>query len=271
MREVLAVARYEAAYGARNRWIDGLLLIFAGAAALICFAGTMSGGYASGLSRTAVSLLQVSLYLFPLAALLLGTWGCPWLRGSRGLLVAQPISRARLVLGAFAGQLAALVIGTGIGYGLGAAVVGYTAGTEGLGQYGLVMAVSLALLASFLGIAHLISSLVGSRGRALAIGLIVWFVAVVGYDLAVFASASAMHGRAVQTTLITMIFGNPVDLVRVVGLAAMNGTAAFGTAGQLLIHTFGEGAGITLMLIALCVWVGLPLSVAIAMLNKRDI
>ena len=266
-----AIARYEMIYSVRNRWIDGLLATFALAAAAVSVSGALAGGYAAGFSRTTISLLQVTLYLFPLVALLLGAWGCPWLRESRGMLGAQPVARGSLLLGTFAGQFAALAVGTGIGFGLGGAAIGYLAGISGLGRYALFVLVALLVLAAFLSIALLIAAIAGSRGRALAIGLVVWFVAIVGYDLFVFAVAGSLSGISVQTALISMLFGNPVDLGRMVGLMVIKGPGAFGTAGTLLVRTFGEGAGLAAMVSALLLWIAAPLAAAAVILRRRDL
>ncbi len=265
-----SLIRYEWVFSIRNRWSDGFLIVFAAAATAVSIAGMTTSGQAMGFERTAVSLSEVTLYLFPLAGLLVGLWGCPWLRDSSAVVCAQPVSRRVLLLGAFVGQLLALAAATGVGFAIAGIVIGLSAGLDGLLQYAEFVMVGVLTLSVFLAIAQLIAASSRSRGRALALGFVVWFVCVVGYDLLLFSAAGQLAGPALRIVLVAGIFLNPVDLARVTALLVLRGSAVFGSAGTVLVQVFGVGAGLWAMLAVLVLWTVVPLSVAGIILRRRD-
>jgi len=75
--------------------------------------------------------------------------------------------------------------------------------------------------------------------RVLALALVVWFVAVVLYDVAMLGIASLFRSGTASRLLITPVLVNPVDAARTVALMAIEGTAAFGAASVALLRFTG--------------------------------
>jgi Cu-processing system permease protein len=137
----------------------------------------------------------------------------------------------------------------------------------------VVVAISLAITAVFLSLATLLAQVhTGRRSRALARALIVWFVAVVLYDVAVLGIASLLRSGTASRLLITAALVNPVDAARTVAFMAVEGTSAFGAASLALFRfTGGPAAAALLASTSLAVWAVAPLLIAGRRLARADV
>src|SRR5262249_62386465 len=81
------------------------------------------------------------------------------------------------------------------------------------------------------------------RSRALAVALVVWFVAVALYDVAALGAASLLSSTAGSRLLIVSVLANPVDAVRTGTLLGLEGTGAFGAASRAFLRFTGGPAG----------------------------
>ena len=90
---------------------------------------------------------------------------------------------------------------------------------------------SIAITAVFLSIAALLAEAQPRRrARVLASALVVWFGAVVLYDVAALGVASLLRSGTASRLLMTAALVNPVDAARLASLMTVEGTAAFGAA-----------------------------------------
>ena len=204
----------------------------------------LSGGHGvQDFARTAVSLVQLVLLLVPLTALLIGVLSLAPERGAAELLFSQPVSRRTILLGKLLGLFQALAAAQAVGFGAAGVVVYAQSGPEGLGGFLLLVGASLVTTAVFLGLAALLSAgAVGrKRTRALALALVVWFVAVVLFDLAALGLASLLPSGTASRVLMVSAIVNPVGAVRTGTLLAIEGTGAFGAA-SLALFRFTRGA-----------------------------
>jgi Cu-processing system permease protein len=269
-------ARQELVLALRSRFTQ----IFAVAFALLALAVAGSGYVLSGghgvqdFARTAVSLVQLVLLLVPLTALLIGVMALAPERASLDLLFSQPVPRATVLLGKLLGLFEALAAAQALGFGAAGLVVFSSAGQEGfLGFLALVLG-SLLLTAVFLAIAALITAWFTGRRRqrSLAVALVVWFFAVVLFDVGVLGVASLLRSGTASRMLVISVLVNPVDAVRTGTLLLIEGSAAFGAA-SLAFFRFthgGLGAGLLLGASAL-VWIVWPVLAAVACLRRADI
>ena len=153
----------------------------------------LSGG--AGLQdfgRTAASLLQLVLLLVPLTALVFGVIALTPDIGAAELLFSQPVARGVVLLGKLLGLFVALVGAQTIGFGLAALVLFIRTGTDGAGASwacGWPPPCSRAL--SFdRGRGGGETS--ARRARGLASALVIWFAAVVLFDIAALGIASLL-------------------------------------------------------------------------------
>jgi Cu-processing system permease protein len=269
-------ARQELLLALRSRWTQIFAVVFALLALAVASSGyILSGG--SGIqdfSRTAVSLVQLVLLLVPLTSLVIGVLSLAPEQGAAELLLSQPISRRTVLLGNVLGLFQALAAAQAVGFGAAGVVVFSQSGGEGLGGYALLVLGSLVITAIFLGIAALLAAggIGARRGRALALALVVWFAAVVLFDIGALGVASLLPSGLASRVLIVAVLVNPVDAVRTGTLLGIEGTAAFGPASLAFLRfTRGPlGAAVLLSLSAL-VWILLPAALAVRRLDKADI
>lgn len=270
------VARQELLLAARSRWTQ----IFAAVFALLSLAVSTSGYILSGgrgfqdFARTSASLVQLVVLVVPLASLLMGVLALAPERGTAELLFSQPVSRRAILVGKLLGLLAALAAAELVGFGLAGLVVFSSTGEEGGWGYALLVLGSVLLTAAFLGIAALIAAgAVGrKRTRALAVAVVIWFVAVILFDLAALGVASLLPSTAASRLLIVSVIANPAGAVRTGALLGIEGTAAFGSASLALLRfTRGPAGAAALLALSILAWVILPTAAAARRLSRVDL
>lgn len=269
-------ARQELLLAIRSRWTQIFAVVFAGLALAVAVAGyALSGGHGvQDFSRTSASLVQLVLLLVPLSSLLIGVLSLAPERGAAELLFSQPVSRTSILLGQATGLWAALTAAQAIGFGAAGTVVFSHRGSDGLGGFTLLFAGSSLLTAAFLGIAALLSAgAIGRRRtRALALALVVWFVAVVLLDVAALGVASVLRSGTASRVLIVSVLVNPVGALRTGALLALQGTTAFGSASLAFLRFTGGTTGAFLLLTgSLVLWTIVPFALASRRLSRTDV
>lgn len=275
VRHLWLFARQERLLAVRSRSTTIFAIVFAALALGVGGAGyILTGG--TGLqdfSRTAVSLVQLVLLLVPLTALLIGVLAFTPERGASELVFSQPVSRATILLGKLLGLFLALGAAQLVGFGA-AGVAMYSRGAEeGLRSFLLLVVSSLALTLIFLGLAALIASAnVGRRARALAVALVVWFVAVVLFDVVALAIASLLRSGHASRLLVGAVLVNPVDAIRTGALLGIEGDAAFGPASLAFFRILGGRAtAAALLCVSIAIWIVVPPAIAVRILKRADL
>jgi Cu-processing system permease protein len=275
MSVVTLCARHELLLAVRSRWLQVFAVVFGALALLVAASGyILTGGYGlQDFARTAASLVQLVVLLAPLTALSFGVLALTPERGAAELLYSQPASRSRILLGRVLGLGLALVAAQALGFGVTGLVVAAQAGGADLPAYLAVVALAIVLTAVFLSIASLLAQThPGRRARALALALVVWFTAVVLYDVAALGVAALLRSGAASRLLMTATLVNPVNAARTAALLAIEGGSAFGGASLALLRfTGGAGWAFALMALSVVVWTAVPLAAAARRLARADI
>ncbi len=272
---LLLCARQELMLAVRSRWTQIFAAVFAVLSLVVAASGYILSGGAGvqDFSRTAASLVQLVLLLTPLTSLVIGVLALAPEKGSAELLFSQPVARSTILGGKLMGLFAALAAAQAIGLGGAGILIFSRSGEDGLRGYAFLFAGALVLTAVFLGIAALlVSGGVGRRARALAVALIVWFTAVVLFDVAALGAASLLPSGAASRLLITAVLVNPIDAVRTAALLGIQGTTAFGAASLAFLR-FTKGPAGAAALLALCAlaWMVLPVVLAARRLDRADL
>jgi Cu-processing system permease protein len=276
MQHLRLFAREELILALRSRWTQIFAVVFAVLALAVAGSGyILTGGIGvQDFSRTAVSLVQLVLLLVPLTSLVIGVLSLAPERGAAELMYSQPVPRRTILLGKLLGLFQALAAAQALGFGAAGLVVYSRSGQEGLGGFLLLVLGSLATTAVFLGLAALLAagSVGRKRTRALALALVVWFVAVVLFDVAALGLASMLRSGTASRVLIVSVLVNPVGAVRTGTLLGIEGTGAFGAASLAFFRfTRGAwGAGILLTL-SILLWILVPSALAVWRLRRADV
>jgi Cu-processing system permease protein len=273
---LLLCAKQELTLAIRSRWTQMFAIVFALLATAVAWSGyILSGG--SGVqdfARTSVSLLQLVILLVPLAALIVGVLSFTAERGAVELLYSQPVSRATILIGQMLGVFVALVAAQLIGFGAAGIVIFSSSGSWGVGSYFILFAASALLTAIFVAAAAAAGAGAVGRGRvrAVSIALVIWFVAVVLFDIVALGAASLLTSGYASRVLIISVIANPVDAIRTAALLATSGTTAFGSASLAFLRFTKGTTGAAIALSgSIIFWTLLPAVMATRRLNARDL
>ncbi len=274
-RQLMLFARQELTLAVRSKWTQIFAIVFALLALAVAWSGyILSGG--SGVqdfARTSVSLVQLVILLVPLASLTIGVLSLAADRGAAEILYSQPVSRGVIVLGQAAGVFLALIAAEAVGFGAAGLVVFSHAGGEGIGEYLALFGSAALLTAIFVAVAALIAigSIGRRRARGLAVALVVWFVAVVLFDVMVLGIASLLRSGQASRLLIVSVIVNPVDAIRTGALLIAQGTAAFGAASLAFLRFSKGPLGAGLLLGGSVIfWIAAPIVAALRRVRGVD-
>ena len=274
MRSIVTIARQEFIINVRNRWTVIFAVVFGLLVVSVSYAGIMVEGFSGmqNFTRTSASLLNLILYIVPLVALTMGTLSFTGDKGSTELLFSQPVSGGVVIGGKLLGVFGSIAASTLIGFSAAGVLIVSDEGVDGFMRYGAFVVLSLLLSLSFLSIALLVATAGKRKSRAFGIALFLWFFFVLLYDLIALACTLVLKGETANTVLFLSLFGNPVDMVRVASLIALDNVAIFGAAGAALVRFLGgSGVSIALLITGLMAWILLPFLAARRMLRRQDI
>lgn len=267
----MALARYELGAEMRGRTLPAFAAGFAVAAIGIALVGMSAGGglVIQGFGRTAVSLLQFTIWVVPLVALTVSA-----LAAADGydmeLLAAQPVSRGTLVMGRALGRFAALAGAVAVGYGAAGLVIAGASGSGDALRYLALVGVSAALAAAGTSLGTLAGVLVRTRTRALALAVGLWLVLVFGADLAAIGLLAVMPRAELTWSLSGLLLLNPVGAARALGLGLFGAEAVAGPMGAALRRVLGS-SGLLVLAGGLAAWAALPLLAAARIFARRDL
>ena len=275
MTAVAAIAGREILAGIRNRWMLAASLLLGVLALTLAFVGSTPAGpvAASRLAITVVSLSSLSVFLVPLIGLLVSydTLVGEIERGTMPLLMTYPVTRWRIVLGKFAGQVAILAIATVIGFGVAALITGLGEGgdAEAWRAFGVMVGGSILLGAAFIALGTLFSAVVAERGTAAGASAAAWLVFVVLFDMALLAILVADEGQVVSGDLFrVLLLLNPTDVYRMLTLAGSETVGALsGMAGVSAEAAFGHALLVPVMVL----WIAVPLALAGLLFGRKEL
>lgn len=256
------VLRYELQNVRRSRavLVYGILLLVS-THALLHFAG---GG-----PRTILSLLNIVLIFVPLVSLVFGT---VYLHGAREfieLLLAQPVGRRPLFAGLWGGLTLPLVLAFVLGVGL---PFTWNAGLgDGfLAPLALLLLAGSLLTAAFTAIAMWIATRFADRARGLGVALAVWALVAIAWDALILAMVASLGDWPLEVPLLALSLANPVDATRVGLIVALDAPALMGYTGAVMQRSLGARGAMLLVLLALVLWVVIPLVLARRRFLRQD-
>ena len=271
---VLVVGWYEFLINRRNRWVVSFAALFAGLTLAVAYFGMLTSGYTGfqDFTRTAASLVNVGGFLIPLFALVLGVFSLVTHPEYLELLVTQPVSRFRVLLGRYLGLSLTVLAAAALGFGLPGALIAMAAGTEGALRYLAAIGYLSLLALAFTSIALLVALLARRRQIALGVALGVWVFFELVYGVLMLATTLYLPAKVLKTTLLLGLLGNPVDLARVLSLLQVGGPHLFGPAGATLVKLTGSASVATALgLLGLLLWVVVPLFAALGVFKRQNL
>lgn len=269
---VVPIADKEVRDAVTNRWLIAYSLLLGG----LGLAATATGlDSASGLAiqafgRTTATLMNLCLLLSPLVAVVMGAAliAGEQERGTLENLLAQPLTRAELLLGKHFGLLAALTAATAAGFVPAGLAIAIAAGPGMLAHYLLFPTIAALAGAAMAALGALISVSSRSAVHAQGMAMVTWFAFVLLYDLILMGSL-AISGMPAEW-LAAALVGNPVDAARVLGVLALEPDLyLLGPAGSFLTTTLSPAGTAALLLGALVLWALIPVCAAAIKFSMR--
>lgn len=271
---ILLLAKQEFTINRRNKWVTSFAGVFAVITFLTAYFGMVTSGYAGfqDFTRTSASLINLAGFIVPLFALLLGVFSFLSNKDYIDILVTEPVSRQQIILGKYLGLLITLIAATLVGFGLPGVVIALVIGTDGAILYCLIVALSLLSGAIFLGLSLFIVLISRRQQIALGIAVAVWIFFELFYGILVLGSTLYLSSAWLKSFLLFGLFGNPIDLSRVLSLLIIGGPHFFGPAGATLVKMTGSAyvAGFWGTL-GLLLWIILPGFISIRIFAKQNL
>jgi Cu-processing system permease protein len=268
----LIVLRKELRDAVQSRWLVAFAVAFMLVALAFSSIGSGGGGFAGqGFNRTTAGLINLSLLLVPLLALVLGAGSIAGERerGTLTTVLSQPLSTTELLLGKYLGLTIASWMAIAFGFGASGLVLALVAPLDDVSHYVLFILLSAGLSSAMLSLGMLVSVLTSSRVKALAVAVLAWFVLVLLYDLGAIGLALALNpsGRA----LVLPVIGNPVEAVRILAILSIQpDLQVLGPLGAYLTNSMGAVRAAVFLWVTLLIWIGAPLAIAIRVFNGQD-
>jgi Cu-processing system permease protein len=221
-RETALVMVRELREATRGRWFLLASVSFFALSlglSLLGLAGAQRSGLA-GFDRTTASLLNLALVFVPLLTFSVGALGIAGEieDGSLAMLLVQPLTRAEVFVGKFAGLLLAVWASLLTGFGATGVVVGIYAGGDVTAFAGL-LGLMMVYAASTLAIGTLLSVTLRTRVRAIGAAFVAWLLFVYISDLGSIGLAIARGLAPGQLFALALL--NPVEQARVAGTLAL--------------------------------------------------
>ncbi|MCG9748022.1 ABC transporter permease subunit [Shewanella sp. Isolate8] len=236
---IRVIANKELKDSLRNRWVLVVFAIFWVLALSMTFAGSAVSGTLAlpSLSSVIASLTTVSVFIIPLAAILLShdAFVGEEEAGTLCLLLTYPVSKSQILVGKLLAHCMVTFTAITSSYGSSAAILMLfgrgEAWEEILSAFGLLIASSCLLATIFILISYLVSLKSAEKARAVGSLLGLWFALVLIYDLLLLALLVADLGYGSQWLVNLLILLNPTDLYRAINLVSAG--APLGSLGLL--------------------------------------
>lgn len=262
MTQAKKILGYQLRDIARNRWVIAYT-----ATLLLLTEGLFRLG--SDGPRVVLSLLNVVLILVPLVSLMFGTMYLYNAREFIEMLLAQPVGRRAMFAGLWGGLAVPLAGAILVGLGLPFLLHAREASLS-LTAAGVLAGTGVMLTAVFTAIAFVLALRFDDRARGFGAALLVWLGCAVLYDGLVLLIATLAADYPLEVPLLALTVLNPLDLGRVLLLFSLDVSALLGYTGAVFQRVLGTPLGIGLAVLALSVWLVVPLAWGGRRFSRRD-
>lgn len=269
---VATIARKEVQDSLRNRWFllyTAAFAVLALSVSWISLAGTGTYGFA-GYGRTAAGLVNLVLLVVPLMALTLGAASVAGdaERGTLAYVLAQPVSRAEVLMGKYLGLAVALSASISLGFAACAAILAGGGAGVGITSFATLVAMTVVLALAMLSVGFLISVIARRASVAMGAALIVWLALAFLSDLGLMGGTLAFRLHVHE--LFYAALAHPLQVFKMAVLGSVHASLdVLGPAGLFATQTHGRSLPV-LFAAALAAWTILPLAAAALVFHRRS-
>lgn len=270
---IKTIAQHECKIAVRNKWLLSFTVLFSCLAVTVILFDVFSyaeSGF-QGFNRTTASLLNLSLYIMPIIALIFGTSMVTGdiEDGGFNLLTTYPLTRSQIILGKYIGIASSLFAVVALSYGLVGLLLLFFGSSGDFGTYIIFIVSSLLLLFNYLAIAMWIGIRAETRMQAFGLSILVWCFSILMYEFVVIGLVMIMPNQWIIPFLSFSTMINPAEVVRIWTVLALGGESIFGPSYYFLSELKRMGVSHYPLLLASILWVMIPVWLSIAALKRR--
>ncbi len=211
-----------------------------------------------------LSLLNIVLFIVPLVSLIYSTIYIFNSGEFIELLVAQPISRKKLITSIYAAVSLSLVTAFIVGAGI--PVLIYSPD-----KIGLLFIITGALLTLiFTSLAFLGSVITRDKAKGIGMAIFIWLFFSILYDGILLLIMFQFSDYPIEKLIIVLSSFNPVDISRILILIHTDYSALMGYSGALFKEFLGSQKGSVVIFAILIAWIIIPAIAAIRKFIRKD-
>jgi len=216
-------------------------------------------------SKAMLSLLNIVLIVVPLISMIFSTIHYYNSYEFIELMLAQPMSRTRIILSEYGGVALSLISAFFIGVGI--PVLIFSMDSTGLAM----IFTGCALTLVFTSIAFWASVKARDKARGIGFALLLWFYFALIYDGLILLILFTFSDYPLEKLTLVLSALNPVDLGRIFIMLKMDVSALMGYTGALYQDFFGSFAGMLFTMGVMFLWVVVPLYAAVRTFKRKDL
>ena len=277
MIEVITnIAKKEFMDNIRNKWIIIITFLFASLTLLASYAGSI---YSNGWQDLGVTILIINSLvnlLITIIALILGYSAIigEIEKGSMSSLLALPAKRIEIILGKFFGLGLVLTSTILIGFGIAGVIIGFNVPDVNYVEYLIFIGATILIGLVFLSLGILLSCLFRKRSTAMGGAIFVFFLFTILWQFIVYFLILITNSFNVGDTIFpkwyfALNFLNPLEAYSTI--LSLNIPTVASQQIELSSSGYPSFYNTTNMLIALLLWMIIPLSLTYWKFRNKDI
>lgn len=215
--------------------------------------------------KAMLSLLNIVLIVLPLVSLIFTTIHYYNSYEFIELMLAQPMSRTKILLSEYGGVSLSLLSSFFIGAGV--PILIFSPDATGLS----LLFIGAILTLVFTSIAFFTSVKARDKARGIGLALLMWFYFTLIYDGLILLILFNFSDYPLEK--LTLVFSalNPIDLGRIFIMLKMDVSALMGYTGALYKDFLGSGTGMLFTTGIMFLWIITPLWLAVKNFKKKDL
>lgn len=212
-----------------------------------------------------LSLLNLELFIVPLVSIIFSTIYIYNSSEFIELLVSQPLKRKSIWLSLFSGLSTSLVVSFLIGSGL--PILYFEPSPTGI----IMILIGCMLSIIFVAIALLASVLTRDKAKGMGMAIFLWLYFAIIFDGLVLFFLFQFADYPLEKPMMALSAFNPIDLSRIIILLRLDVSALMGYTGAIFKDFFGTTTGFIAALLALGLWIAIPLYFSLRIFRKKDL
>jgi Cu-processing system permease protein len=221
------------------------------------------------LSKAVITLMNVIIVLVPLIGTIFGVMYYYNSKEFTELLLAQPLKRSSIFLGQYFGVAISLSMSLILGLGLPFIAYGLFK-SNAIWDFSLLLIVGVFLTFIFSALAFNIALSNENKIKGFGYAILTWLFLAIIYDGLFLMSLILFEDYPLDKLSLVGTMLNPIDLSRTLILLKLDISALLGYTGAVFKQFFGTNFGLIISLLALSIWVALPVWRIVFKSKRKD-